>query len=623
MRRDLILSGSLALLFAGAAVLFLALRTRVERTDDTSDLMVEETDTAPPAVVPAAPVSAAEDPGASVPEMEGDRIWGEVVDLEGNPVYGASYEIRVLNPADDFEGPIHNGKADIPAAKFDLRNLPPGREWFFLVRKQGYAREACRIEDTSGGAHVRVVMERVYDLLVQVVDEQGQFLPSAFVGAQYRHKGMSASCTGRPTPDGGAQILEDVLPDALFVEVSHSGYVSKRVDATLPATEPLVVALDRGHTIRVRVVDSRDEPIEGASVKTRYSHARWTESAETRQVATSAEGIAEFAGIARPHPLEVEVTKTHYPRARVMCEIDAETAVVLDKGCGMVFVLLADGGALPDKAMLRLRRQGMQDRDFVRHDMESPIKNDRCEAWTLRPGTYLAEVTVAGFVPASLKDLVVTEAEPLEVTVPLARGGTLAGVVYDAESGKPMPKVEVSLSRGFGIRRQEVTTGAEGTYRFEHVLGEARVSFTHPERCREILEGLDIREGATLDAPDVVLRKGGAILCRIVNISEGNDSLIIGCRGLQSDDSRGDRPLVGYGMVSSGGRLASEEQRAIRNLHPGTYRLSVSVGGSTTAASPEIARAGPKERWSREVTLPDGVEEIEAIFDLADPPDER
>ncbi len=300
-------------------------------------------------------------------------------------------------------------------------------------------------------------------------------------------------------------------------------------------------------------------------------------------------------------------------------ELDAETTVVLDKGCGIVFTFAAGDAALPDKAGFHLMQEHSP--KFFSRTLQAPIEDGRAEAWTLQPGTYTAQIDLAGFVPMALRDLVVTPEAPLEVTVPLARGGSVAGVVCDADSKLPLQGAQVTLSRGPTVPQDRVTTGPEGTYRFERVLGKARIRLTHPERCPERTPELEVREDETLDAPVVYLRTGGTILCRVVNIPEGSVSgLSVFFRWLQDPDGYGG--MLGH---SGSGSLPSKWEHAFENSHTGTYQLSVSVRSAKPAAAPDAARTGfsKESRWSREVTLPEGVEEAEVTFDLATPPDEK
>jgi hypothetical protein len=163
--------------------------------------------------------------------------------------------------------------------------------------------------------------------------------------------------------------------------------------------------------------------------------------------------------------------------------------------------------------------------------------------------------------------------------------------------------------------------GADGAYLFAHVLGEATIRFSHPERCDERIKDLTIGEGEAFDAPVMFLHGGGTILCRVVNIPAGMDRLSIGYRWQENPDGYGG--LMG---TRSSGFLESELAHAFKNLHPGTHRFSLSVGKSDEPASPGAVGTEPPQRsswWSREVALPEGVGQVEVTIDLATPPDPR
>ena len=108
-----------------------------------------------------------------------------------------------------------------------------------------------------------------------------------------------------------------------------------------------------------------------------------------------------------------------------------------------------------------------------------------------------------------------TAGEEKLVTLTLLRGGSVSGRVLCADTGKPASGNSV-ITVGLGAKRRS-TTDAEGHYIVRHVApGRNRISAQAEGYVCGRSEEVEVKDEATVVAPDIQLRRGGWISGRVV-----------------------------------------------------------------------------------------------------------
>ncbi len=504
---------------------------------------------------------------------------GEFVDTTGKLIPQVRYEFI------DSEGGRFRGIHHAETGRFTISGMPANDIWRLEAEKKGYV--AARVPDLRAsprGTPLRVVMKPGHGLPVRVVDTEGAPIEDAHAEIEFALAGLSRFERGRTDAKGACEVPD--LPAGRYVmHVSRKGYLPVEQAVTVPAEETIVVTLDRGHRVTVRVTAEDGEPIPDALVRRRRPDGGPMEP----YVATSAEGAAEFGGFAEPTVCTFTVEKDGYMKETVEGETGGELAVVLRRGSAVTFRFFPEGLRLPADARVRVQ---LKERPYTTRTPRPPIERGSVTVRGLQAGPYEFMVDVSGYASVSTGKLELDGREHREIDITLSVGGTLQGFVFDAETGKPAAGASVRLALSGG-GSHDTTTGGNGVYEFHHVLGRAWVNISRTDRCTERLEEIVVGEGDTVTIPTVYLRKGAAIVVRLKNLPKKPPSMTthIGVSGGGAARSLG----MPAGPIRETWRLP--------NFRPGRYTISFKIG---------------TRQLKKSVTIEDGRDEVEVLFDYED-----
>ena len=91
--------------------------------------------------------------------------------------------------------------------------------------------------------------------------------------------------------------------------------------------------------------------------------------------------------------------------------------------------------------------------------------------------------------------------------------GTIAGTIFDALSGRPVPLVQIEVD---GMSDGKVTTDTEGRYTVILSPGKYKLRLTSSNHLETTIEDVEVKVGVTTDASSVLQQKGAATTLDVV-----------------------------------------------------------------------------------------------------------
>lgn len=461
----------LVLLLVAATLWILFGGGRGDRPGDSDQPAVAGDPAAPP---PAAPPSPGDFPDA----VEGAQfrretyddptkggISGHVQDATGRPAVMMAVEIipaAYLNqPAQFFSTQKvltdKNGYYAFPG-------LAPGPFYFMC----GAERETLPVQ--AGQMIVRnVTLPGAGSVGGEVADSAGRRVFPAWV---YLLGNRTRFVAG--TNESGRFLLRGVPADTYQLYARADGYVpSTKNELTLQEREEvsdLTLTLGAGSLVSGRVRDARGQPMEKVRISTAPDPSRFgTQSAET-----DAQGYFELDGIDPGRQTLFLWAEGSYARPGPTVDVlpQKETSVdIVFPGTGRILARIqtSDGGDLPDDLFLLVRfKDSTGESKAIRFQ---PDDQNRCELRLLEAGSYRLNLETGNrkYTLPAPRVVELADGEQTEVAFQLDRGGSLDGMVRDADS-RPLPNVRLTLSirpaEGALIRRV-AQTDAQGQFRFD------------------------------------------------------------------------------------------------------------------------------------------------------------
>ncbi len=253
-------------------------------------------------------------------------LAGRVTTLDGDPIAGATVRLSRLDGA----GPENAQTRTDADGRFLARGLRPGT-WRCVAGAPSF--RLARTEIAIPREPLAIELPRDPGFLVRVLDENGTPVPGARIRLEGRTHGIAARRSGRAGADGTLR-LSGFLPAgdgewSSRLRVSMEGFrdgtaMLSRADAERGEIE---LTLDRGETLRVRVVDARGEPVRGARVSI---HPEGEGSDSSRTLQTTTQGDVEFSRLARGTYSVVAVTRDRgFSRARHIRPGDPEEPLLI------------------------------------------------------------------------------------------------------------------------------------------------------------------------------------------------------------------------------------------------------------------------------------------------------
>lgn len=546
--------------------------------------------------------------------QRGREVRGLVADEHGAPVPGA----RAL-PDDGFNHREDTAVAD-DEGRFTLRNVASSHA-SFTVTADGFAPFSGPLPQGGGPLEVYATLSRGWSLSGSVVDEAGEPIAAAWISVRKGSGHRSAPYVGAPQirSDASGRFALAGLPSNAELElgVHAPGFVPAALPLDPPRDREIRVEMRRSAGLAGRVIDAStrapiarfrirfvsadlqpgEEPLSG------FNSKWWIEGVEIQD----ADGRWDTSGEdLRPGQIAtIEISAAGYGTAivpRAVTIHDASTRpieVALDAGARVRGRVVDSDGQPIAGAVVRRFTPRDEDGDVWRDDEDgkrATLRTDghgefAFEGLPREPMSLYVEA--AGLAPAvdgpfdPTTDLTTRE-------IRLGTGASVTGAVLDLDGAPEAGAVvwlSVQSSPGLFLREWRVTTGTDGSFRFE---GLPAAEYWISRR----LEHGGVAAG-DLSQRLVVEANGER---RIELRPPGRLSLRGSLRGVRSPRTTAVNAwcLDGSGLVQSRSALAIDGKFEFEGMLSGPWKLSVygvdeegrDFGGRTTV---ELAPGGAPE----------------------------
>jgi protocatechuate 3,4-dioxygenase beta subunit len=540
-------------------------------------------------------------PGEYTLAMEPGTIIGGIIrDEDGKPIEGAT--VSLLVPSDnggiervsiwdhpektDAEG---RWRCDFMPAKLDdiwIRLAHPD-----YISDEMYGKTpAPPIESLRSQTGV-MVMKRGVTVAGRVVDMDGKPIEGATVAQGSDRFGSHYPDT--TTDKDGRFEFKNVRPEQMVLTVQARGFAPE-LEQPLPqkGMAPIEFKLERGHTLRGRIVDKAGNPVAGAFVSA--DTWRGHRSLEWR-VDTDAEGRFRWEE-APSDEVQIDMGKEHYMSVRNnrMTASDQEYTITM-------LPMLRIKGRVTDKETGQPISKftvspGIDWGDgrpvyWERRDMK-PFTDGQYEITfgEPRPGHYF-RVEAEGYLPAVSRSFDDAEGE-VTFDLQMKKGAGVSGTVRFAD-GQPVAEADVFLctpSQGIFIRngRSEqsresifVRTGQDGRFSFPAQEDAYRLVVLHDKGCAEVAEG-DLAKSS-----DVTLQAWGRVEGKaLIGVKPGAEKEI---RALFDRPYDRSAPRVQFDCAA----VADKEGHFVmERVPPGKVRICRMIGGLFSHDVPIEVKAG-------------------------------
>jgi hypothetical protein len=365
-----------------------------------------------------------------------------------------------------------------------------------------------------------------------VIGDQRKSLDATKVTAQFQSDGewMVQRVTTGPK---GVFSLAGVPAGEVELGIEHAGYASSVRSISSDGQETIDLGdmpLARGSALVLLILDAQREPIAAATVQLRGSRQKAT---------TDPRGIAKLVDVPMSGA-DVDISARAYVPARrhLMARRDgAPLTIQLDSAAGLMFhvVRASDHKPVGPGTVLLSTDHGT--------GTESLSDAGLFEAVNLAPGTYAAEIHVAGFAPAHVPPREVHPGEVVDLgAVTLAPGVGVFGAVVDADTGAPVSNVRVvgvpisDFGPALSVLRSDgnaVVSDTEGRFRVSGLVpGNYALTLDASQYARTLKNPVVVEEDKDTDIGVIRLppAKTLALHCAPVDACGAEARLLIGGR---------------------------------------------------------------------------------------------
>ncbi len=446
----------------------------------------------------------------------GVTITGVVVDPEAEPVVGAEVvrlesdlQLKVVESGERFDHLPAAATSDAEGM-FRIPDLARDEAVHLLVRCSGYRHGWVEGVEAGGTEPVIVVLERAAQIRGRVVDEREQPIAGAYLLARAPHP-LTAGETSLLHPSirqgdtrsdhAGHFVLEDVRTGTILIDALARGYLPTRdvevVVREAGETVDVEIVLARDAVLEGYVVDSRDQPVDGARI-----------SIGPGSALSDAEGYYRAEGIP-PGPETVLVDHRDYSRL--------EKKVEIEPGVHSLELVLAAGfevsGRVVDpegSGIEGVRVQLLQDQSVRRYAALSEAGGSFAMP-AVAPGEYSLAAEKQGYAISEVEESVKVVDEPVwDLRVPLTPGITIAGRLLGLGRDE-LARVEVTGR--WGLNREVYgLVDRLGSYELPHLApGDWEVRASLPGGDRQVVARAYLESGMTTQARPRLRRRGDAL----------------------------------------------------------------------------------------------------------------
>lgn len=331
------------------------------------------------------------------------------------------------------------------------------------------------------GAHETVTLRlgpgrMVRALVTDGEDEDARVVPNADV--VLAEAGLSSFPLRGRTGADGMVTLGPISTGAATLAARAAEFVATAAVAVPDALDgPVRIPLVRGGTLRGEVVDTKDRPVDGASIEVVGTDLGGLPIAETPYLTAFRRTHFEWA-LAGPAPLipagELGVMPGPVP------PIPPPGAMIVPGGVGAAVPALPSSEPEPSVEPWVTRWDGT----FT----AKPVTPGRVRALVRHPAYVEALSDVVALAPGG----------EAKVKVVLRAGGGIEGRVVDS-SGRPLDGVRVDLTALRGTLERTTITASDGTFAFAAVPEEVLLSLARPEEPARVVlrKTVEVKEGET------------------------------------------------------------------------------------------------------------------------------
>jgi protocatechuate 3,4-dioxygenase beta subunit len=528
------------------------------------------------------------------PQGEG-IVLGRVVDSASHPVAGAVVELRrgrnfFGDEAEPKEARRYEATTGADGT-FRIAAVAAGENYVATARHAGSALSRQRGIGVRGGEETHVpdiTLSRGGTVAGIVMDASGAPLRDAkvvadnslFAGADL----WNAKSDSATTDAEGRYRLEHLPAGVVKVFAIARGFApSGHPDVTVAEDREATdvnFTLNPAASISGTVTDTAGQPIDGVKV---YATATDYRDVSRASVVTDAQGkflldglaaatfyvFVDREGYTRPDKRSVKA-----PAENVDFQLEPNGSIsgqVVDRASGTpVTKFVVRYGKARDAQVLGLGLRG-----------EPAGENGQFTVKDLDAGTYVLEVSAEGYAPKRTEPIELKPQGHVDgVVVAVDHGSAIHGVVKRASDRAPVVGAVVTPRRArlengtlfaeIGGRpareRAAVASDASGSFTVGNIAaGTYILDITHPEFAPGRVEGIEVVEGAVVEAGDVLVYRGG-IVAGTVHDKNG------------AADPSAQVALSGKNFERKA-RTDASGRFEIRSIPPGDYTISVLLRG--------------------------------------------
>ena len=440
---------------------------------------------------------------------------------------GGRFEFRAVLPSNS----IHlTYRTDTRAATHGPVAVTPGQTLEVVLRTVACGSVRAIVKDTAG---------------LPVEKATVQIMPAEFRGQNF----TAFSTLSAWTDASGVGTVKGISPGLYHARVRTAGFVAAQQDvAVLPdETKDITVTLDRGGSVRGKVVDGDGEPIADAGVMYLQNMKipiigdmaditgpdLLTKGALKSRQRTDADGEFVLSGLSDPDTFAVAAAHEDFTGglARDVRMGDADVVVTLTRPASVIGKVVDDETEKPvaNYSVAMLVKMAMI---IERPSREANVTDSEDGAFGLKgvpPGRATLSIQAAGYA-AYRKGMKTEPGTELDVgVIRLKKGGIIRGIVKSPEdkllSGITVGRKVAGMMDNPLLQSMlgSLTCVTDKTGQFEMVdvpPGRIRLKATSPNHASGTSERMKIAAGQVVEGVEIILGSGGSI-AGVLKLSEG------------------------------------------------------------------------------------------------------
>lgn len=383
--------------------------------------------------------------------------------------------------------------------------------------------------------------------------------------------------------------------------VRRDGYITTIANPAEAGSRPLVITLRHGFPVTVKVVDKEQKPIERATVSFTSGRSGELPQAvffcDNAPCSTDNDGRFDVRLVPGSYIIGIVgsfvVSKT-IPSTKID-EKSSPLTLVADRGVTVSGrVVYSDGSPMPDM-MIVLRAEPAVTLSTL-SDGAGFFRFTNAPRGSVTLGLRVSNESE--FANDGAKQAVNAPAE--DVVLTMLPGGSIAGVVLDSSTRRPIPDFQIYSIRaaGMGGMRPKTFSSGDGSFTLDHVpAGRVDLSAAAVGYVRGTLNGVEVTDGKTTANVELRLDPAGRVSGRVT--SREGETLSAVYVSVMQGGARG-------GTISDSATTDSNGEFKLESVPPGDQRIAFSKQGYVRQEKSIESGAGKESRV--DVVLDHGLE---------------